>query len=260
MQFSTLFAIVATAVSATAQTLTGQYDCTTAGDYELCNNLWGENAGSGSQTTALISANGNSVSWRTQWNWQNGWNNVKSYANVAHNTAKGVQLYGLQSAPTSWQWEYEWENSVRADVSYDIWTGWAANGAPASSASSYEIMIWLSSQGGVQPIGSPVAWGLWLGGQEWTLWKGPNANWEVFSFVSANGDVTNFNADLKDFFRTYISLHSVAHDTDRSLAEYLQNNQGVSQWQYIQLIQTGTEPFTGSASLLTENFSVALNH
>lgn len=46
----------------------------------------------GQQNSTLLSTNGNSVSWRTIWEWANGPNNVKSYANVEHNTAKGVQV------------------------------------------------------------------------------------------------------------------------------------------------------------------------
>ncbi|KAH9849453.1 endocellulase [Lenzites betulinus] len=241
MRFSTLFSFVAVAASVSAQTLNGQYDCAAAGSYELCQNLWGESSGWGSQSTSLLSTNGNSVSWRTVWNWQNSPNNVKSYANVNANTAKGVQLASLKSAPTAWQWTYENQNNVHADVSYDIWLGWAQSGNPASSASSYEIMIWLSGKGGVEPVGQQVQSAISLGGHNWNLWQGPNANWEVLSFVSADGDVTNFNADLADFFH------------------FLQDHYGVSQWQYVQAIQAGTEPFTGSASLLTTNYNVALN-
>ena len=49
-------------------------------------------SGVGQQNSTLISASGNSVSWRTQWSWQNNPNNVKSYANVLHNSAKGIQV------------------------------------------------------------------------------------------------------------------------------------------------------------------------
>ena len=76
-------------------------------------------AGVGQQNSTLLSASGNTVSWRTVWSWQNNPNNVKSYANVESNTAKGVQLSKLTSAPTAWQWKYETESSgIRADVSY----------------------------------------------------------------------------------------------------------------------------------------------
>ncbi|EIW52355.1 endocellulase [Trametes versicolor FP-101664 SS1] len=244
MHFSTLFSVVAVAASACAQTtLSGQFTCAPAGAYTLCQNLWGESAGVGQQNSTLLSTNGNSVSWRTIWEWANGPNNVKSYANVEHNTAKGVQLSSLKSAPTAWQWEYESQSSgIRADVSYDIWTGTTPTGNPASAASSFEIMIWLSGKGGIQPVGSQVQSGISLAGHNWTLWKGPNANWEVLSFVSQDGDITNFNADLKKFF------------------DFIQENYGVASSQFVQAIQTGTEPFVGSASLLINNFNVALNH
>ena len=75
-------------------------------------------AGVGNQNSTLLSASGSTVSWRTQWQWQNNQNNVKSYANVLSNTAQGVQLSSLKSAPTAWSWVYESESSgIRADVS-----------------------------------------------------------------------------------------------------------------------------------------------
>ena len=146
MRLSTLATFIAVAASATAQTLTGQYDCTPAGQFTLCQNLWGKctysaaqawvirryslftithetlglrsAAGVGNQNSTLLSASGSTVSWRTQWQWQNNQNNVKSYANVISNTAKGVQLSALTSAPTAWSWVYESESSgIRADVS-----------------------------------------------------------------------------------------------------------------------------------------------
>ncbi|KAI0775594.1 endocellulase [Trametes elegans] len=243
MRFSTLFALVAIAASASAQqTINGQYDCIPAGAYTLCQNLWGESAGVGQQSSTLLSTSGNSVSWRTVWQWQNGPNNVKSYANVLHNSAKGVQLSNVQTAPTTWEWQYESvSNPVRADVSYDIWTGTEPSGEPASRASSYEIMIWLSGRGGIQPVGSLTKSGVEVAGHTWDVWTGPNTNWQVISFVSQDGDLTSFDADLKEFF------------------DFIVQEEGVSASQYVQAIQTGTEPFTGSASLLTSTFSVALN-
>ena len=62
----------------------------------------------------------------------------------------------------------------------------------------------------IQPVGSQVESGICLAGHTWTLWKGPNANWEVLSFVSEDGDITEFDADLKEFF------------------DYIVENQGVS--------------------------------
>lgn len=42
-------------------------------------------------------------------------------ANVEHNTAKGVQLQNIKTAPTAWTWSYDTiSDGIRADVSYDI--------------------------------------------------------------------------------------------------------------------------------------------
>jgi len=241
MRFFVALLSVALLSAVSAQTLTGQYDCTPAGAFTLCQNLWGKASGVGSQNSTLISASGNSVSWQTNWSWANNPNNVKSYANVVHNTAKGVQLGNVKSAPTNWTWTYLTESSgIRADVSYDIWFGTAQSGSPATSASSYEIMIWLSGLGGIQPVGSQILSNISVGGHTWNLWKGPNANWQVLSFVSASGEIRSFNADLNDFFK------------------YLTTSQGVAKTQYVQAIQTGTEPFVGSANLLIQNFDVSI--
>ncbi len=123
-------------------------------------------------------------------------------------------------------------------------------------------MIWLAGKGGcvlpsftfnvnrlltsdicssIQPVGSQVQTGISLAGHHWNLWKGPNANWEVLSFVSQDGDINDFSVDLKAFF------------------DYIVQKQGVAGTQYIQAIQAGTEPFTGSADLLTSTYSVAVN-
>lgn len=225
---------------AAAQTITGQYSCEAAGSFTLCQNLWGMSSGVGSQSSTLISGS-NAVSWSTNWTWANNPNNVKSYANVESNSAKGVQLQHIATAPTTWNWHYATQSSgIRADVSYDIWFGKASSGNPASSASSFEIMIWLSGKGGIQPVGSQITSGTSIAGHTWNIWKGPNTNWEVISFVSSTGDITNFNVDLNAFFT------------------YLINNQGVAASQYVQAIQAGTEPFTGNAVLVTDSYSVSI--
>ncbi|KAJ7290369.1 endocellulase [Mycena rebaudengoi] len=213
-----------------AQTITGQFDCLPAGA-----------AGVGSQSSTLTHATAQTVAWTTNYTWANGPNNVKSYANVESVAGKGVQLQNIASAPTSWAWSYATQSSgIRADVAYDIWFGKASSGNPATSASSYEIMIWLSGLGGIQPVGSQITTGTVVANHTWNLWKGPNANWEVFSFVSAAGNLNSFNVDLNDFFK------------------YLVQQQGVAATQFVQSIQAGTEPFVGTANLVTSAYSVSI--
>ncbi|KAF7315091.1 Xyloglucan-specific endo-beta-1,4-glucanase A [Mycena indigotica] len=239
--YSSIIIAALSVIATGAQTISGQYDCLPAGGYTLCQNLWGKSAGVGSQTSTLTSSSSQSVSWSTNYTWANGPNNVKSYANILSNSAKGVQLQNVASAPTSWTWSYATQSSgIRADVSYDIWLGVASSGNPATSASSYEIMIWLSGLGGIQPVGSQILSNVQIAGHTWNLWKGPNANWQVLSFVSATGNINSFNVDLNAFFT------------------YLVQQQGVSASQYIQAIQSGTEPFVGTANLVTSTYSVSI--
>ncbi|KAG6827131.1 hypothetical protein H0H92_013080 [Tricholoma furcatifolium] len=206
-----LLGLLLAAVTCFAQTISGDTTCTTSGDYTLCQNLWGADEGTGSQTSDLISTSGNDISWSTTWTWANNENNVKSYANVNSNTAKGQQLQNIGSAPTTWDWSYESASSgIRADVSYDIWFGTASSGEPASTASSYEIMIWLSGLGGIQPVGSQTVTGLSIAGYTWNLWAGPNTNWETYSFVVQNENITSFSADLTEFFSYLVENEGVA--------------------------------------------------
>ena len=99
-------------------------------------------------------------------------------------------------------------------------------------------MIWLSGEGGIQPVGSSIQTDISLANVSWTLWNGPNSNWQVFSFVSTNGNINNFSGDLVDFF------------------DFLVQNYGVSNSMYLQAVQSGLEPFTGSATLMISDFSV----
>lgn len=83
--FTSLFVVLVSVVALTASPfkrsstmMSGQYDCEAAGEYSLCQNLWGESAGVGSQNSTFLGAVGNSVSWTTSWTWANNPNNVKS--------------------------------------------------------------------------------------------------------------------------------------------------------------------------------------
>ncbi|EIW80354.1 glycoside hydrolase family 12 protein [Coniophora puteana RWD-64-598 SS2] len=230
------------AVARSQTTLTEQYQCVTQGDYELCNNQWGIDDGTGNQTATLISTSGNTITWSTTWTWADNENDVKTYTNVSPTSGMGVTLGSITSAPTAWNWDYVTESDgIRADVSYDIWIGTTADGAQASADSSYEIMIWLSGLGGIQPVGSLATSDVTVAGYTWNIWTGPNSNWETISFVSQDGNINDFSEDLNEFF------------------QYLIENEGVSSDLYLQSIETGTEPFTGSAELYTNSYSVSVS-
>ena len=89
-------------------------------------------------------------------------------------------------------------------------------------------MIWLGALGGAGPIsstGSPVATPT-IDGNTWDLYKGPNGDTTVFSFVAGGKHVESFGGDVMDFLN------------------YLVKNQGLSDSQYLVSVGAGTEPFT----------------
>lgn len=111
-----------------------------------------------------------------------------------------------------------------SDVSYDLWL------APSVGANNaYEIMIWVGSYGGAGPISStgttPLAT-VTIAGTSWKLFKGPNGDTTVFSFV-APSSLGNFAADLNLFFK------------------YLTTYQKVPSSYVVTSLQAGTEPFSG---------------
>jgi xyloglucan-specific endo-beta-1,4-glucanase len=105
-------------------------------------------------------------------------------------------------------------------------------------------MIWLGAYGGAGPIsstGSAVAT-ITIAGYSWKLYDGYNGSMRVFSFVAVNSPITSFSGDTKLFLT------------------YLVSNYGLPSSYYVNTIQAGTEPFTGTSAKLTVSaFSVAVN-
>ncbi|KAI3327845.1 glycoside hydrolase family 12 protein [Xylariaceae sp. AK1471] len=219
-----------------ATTFCGQWDSVQTGSYIVYNNLWGKDAGTGSQCTTLNSLSGNSVAWSTSWSWSGGSYNVKSYANAVVQTA-AKKISAISSIPSTWKYTYTGSSMV-ANVAYDLFTS-----SSASGSSEFEIMIWLAALGGAGPIsssGSPVATPT-IAGVSWKLYDGWNGNMHVYSFV-ASSQVTNFSGDLKAFLT------------------YLGSNFGMSSSQYLTSLGAGTEPFTGSNAVLTTTaYSAVVN-
>ncbi|RDW79394.1 hypothetical protein BP6252_04032 [Coleophoma cylindrospora] len=249
MHFTTLItpAILASAVLATptksynkraATTICGQWDSVATGTYVVYQDLWDESAAtSGSQCSTVDSLSSETITWSTSWSWEGASSSVKSYANVVVNQATGVELSTISSIPTVWDWSYT-GTSIVADVSYDLFTSSSATGS-----NEYEIMIWLAALGGAGPIsstGSTVATPT-INGATWKLYSGPNGDTTVYSFV-AETEQTSFSGDIMDFMN------------------YLIQNEGLSDTQYITSIGAGTEPFTGSSAVLTVSaYSIAID-
>jgi len=239
MKISLSIAALLGASAVLGQQICGQFDeLTTSNHYIIFNNLWGESAAtSGSQCTTLNSASGSSVAWSTEWTWVGGPFNVKSFAN-ANLVFTPKQISAIKSIPTTMDYTYTGSSMV-ADVAYDLFTASTAG----ASASNFEIMIWLAALGGAGPIsstGSPVATPT-LAGHTFNLFDGFNGAMHVYSFV-AQSQITAFSGDILTFLDFLISDFELTSS------------------QFLNTVQAGTEPFTGSNAVLTvSDFSAAVN-
>ncbi|KAF2622527.1 glycoside hydrolase family 12 protein [Macroventuria anomochaeta] len=240
MKFSTLFTFASTAALTLAAPTTpatvlskradfcGQWDNQVQGSYTIYNNLWGrDQATSGSQCTGVDGLSGSTLKWHTKWSWAGGAGHVKSYANVVTKISQKA-ISSITSLPSTWTWTYTGSNIV-ANVAYDLFTG-----ATATGSAQYEVMIWLSALGGAGPIsstGSAIAT-VTIAGNQFKLWKGPNGQMTVFSFVAVN-PINSFNGDLNEFLI------------------YLRGYQGLPRSQVLQSVGAGSEPFSGSNAVFT---------
>ena len=136
---TTSLLIAAFAVAAQAQTLCEQYGYYAAGGYEINNNMWGKDSGSGSQCTYVNSMSSGGASWRTTWTWNGGENNVKAYPNAGLRVTSPKLISQIGRIPTSASWSYS-NTNIRANVAYDLFT--AADPNHSKSSGDYELMIW----------------------------------------------------------------------------------------------------------------------
>lgn len=229
-----------------AEPMCGDWDNVVTGDYTLYNNLWGKgSATSGSQCTTLDKASGSTIAWHSTWSWAGGQYNVKSYPNVVVKTQQ-VLVSKVKSIASSWNWSYTGSGLV-ANVAYDVFTS-----ATPGGKEEYELMVWLANIN-AGPISSnynsagspvPIASNIKLAGQTWDLFKGPNGDMTVFSFLPTGGkQVKSFKGDVNDFLK------------------YLTKNQGLSASQYLKSVGAGTEPTLGeNAVFTTDKYEVKVSY
>lgn len=120
------------------QELCDQYEYWSGNGYEVNNNLWGQDSGTGSQCTYIDGSSDSGLQWHTQWQWEGSPNEVKSYVNSGKMFDRGRTISSISSMQTSASWQYD--TDVRANVAYDIFTAEDPN--HATSGGDYEVMIW----------------------------------------------------------------------------------------------------------------------
>ena len=115
-----------------------QYEGHYGETYLVQNNLWGRDAGSGSQCSAVHSIGESGVAWSTTWQWSGGDDDPKSYSYSGLNFDK-KPVSAIGSMQTSAHWTYS-RQDLRANVAYDLFT--AADVNHSNEGGDYELMVW----------------------------------------------------------------------------------------------------------------------
>jgi hypothetical protein len=220
------------------------------GKYWLNNNLWGQDAGEGTQCVEATYQEGETIGWRTDWEWDGEPYQVKSFVssvlgwhwgwNAEEDTGLPVQLTSAE--PLNTAWEYTIDTDGVAAVTYDLWLHDVAEPDWEDDPTD-ELMIWLSAHGGAGPLGEQVDT-LTLAGEEWDLYQGAVEDdstgevlWNVYSFVHTSGTET-FDADLAEFTGELVDRGEL--DAQK----------------YLSSVQSGLEVFLGEGELETLSYSV----
>ena len=145
-----------------------------------------------------------------------------------------VQVSSISTATSSW--------SVTTapgvwNVSYDIWFNTTPTTGSAPDAS--ELMIWLNSQGGVQPSGSLVASNVNIDGAAYNVWFSPNSGANYIAYRKTS-PATSLSPDLKAFINDAVSRG------------YIQPS-----W-YLIAVEAGFEIWDGGVGMGTNSFSVSV--
>lgn len=87
---------------------------TKTSNFILYNNLWGKDkASSGSQCTYLDYDQDDTISWHSEWSWEGGKGDVKSYPNAVLNI-DAKKLSDIDGIPSTFNWTYVLEFRVFA--------------------------------------------------------------------------------------------------------------------------------------------------
>ncbi|HWT76861.1 MAG TPA: glycosyl hydrolase [Mobilitalea sp.] len=238
-RFKVLFSVILSFVLVLSFSLTAlaatwsssdQWATWTNGGYTLYNNIWGSGAG-----YQAIWANSYS-NWGV-WAQHPDTGGIKSYPNVTKSISKSLSsLTTLKSS-----FNVTRPNSGAYETTYDIWT----------NGSTYEIMLWMNSNGAVNPIsynwsssGKPIAvyTNVSVGGHTWNVYQGSNGSNTVYSFVRTS----NTNSGTVDIL---------------AVLNWIKNKGWFSGTQTVNTVQFGFEITSSSAGsdFICNSYSVTSN-
>lgn len=209
-----------------------------------------------------MSINSNPPSFDATWSWTEESSSVHSFPHVQFQSDEmPVALDRIASLGLNVQWSYSTgndatssqrllalslsEETVLANVAFDMFLAADPDSALTSKTASAEIMIWIGTVGTPWPIGYSTNRSCYtqkLGGVTFTLYIGQNSNnATVYTWHTATNQ-TGFFEDVSP------------------LLQYLWRNNLVDADAYLGLVQYGTEAYhaASNVTLSASNFSMAL--
>jgi len=221
--------------------------------FYVFNNGWSSTAtnltssGASESVAAFETCTPGTISWSTTYSWNGDTSSVKAYpaAILGWHSTKGFKvdssLTGLPKAISSLtsvkcSWDFV-PSSGAQDISFDIWvhsTACNTTAIGASTAPSDEIMIWLYSNGGVNPIGyNGSGTQVSAAGANWSLYNGTVSSWAVHSFVRQGTTTSVQDLDILALLKT--------------------SSLGLSS-KCLTSIEAGIEVFNGSGTMKTNSY------
>jgi hypothetical protein len=211
------------------------------GKYYISNNQWGASGASGTQTIWSTCNSGNTIGWGTSWQWSGGSNaQVKSYASAIlgwhwgwhfPQSTSGLPVQISANRNVTCSWTFRPTTAGTFNVAYDLFASTSAN--PTGDPTD-EIMIWLNRTGGAGPIGGTAAI-VNVAGTSWELHTGSNGYWNVYSFVRQT-NTASATLNMMEFLNVLVTRNLMASS------------------KYLLSIEAGTEVFTGTGQLDTDQY------
>jgi hypothetical protein len=147
-----------------------------------------------------------------------------------------IQVSDLTTGKVTTSWSTTQPGDGTYDGSYDIWF----NRTPTTSGqpNCTELMVWLSHDGSVRPIGSRIASNVSVGGHSYDIWEGAQAWGDTITYDMTTGGTSVSGLDVGVLAQDAVRLG------------YLPSSC------YLMDIEAGFELWQGGAGLTTNSFSV----
>ncbi|KAL1623648.1 hypothetical protein SLS56_008169 [Neofusicoccum ribis] len=189
-------------------TYCGQYDAvnTTSGLYDIINNAWGDDGSGLTCTTTYLGESTDAFAvFNSTWRWFDTPTEVHAYPDALLNTALFPLVFSdLTSLKLAANWAVVPSPSdetttneatlasldVVANVALDVFLDEDASTASDAATAAYEIMIWQSAYGNIQPIGAS------------TLFEGPNANGQTVFTWYPDRNLSSISVDYLPLLET----------------------------------------------------------